>query len=155
SAGDHRIPDLNGADAPALRLDHGAACAGDGAGDSAAKLEVIVGGVDDGVDILPGEIALDDGHAKTVGPPAHPAGCACQAIEAIRASTSVRLIGCKPWTLNCWIVKDAITIAYANASRTVSSFSVCCSARQPRNPAATASPAPVGSIGGSTGRAGR
>jgi hypothetical protein len=29
----------------------------------------------------------------------------------MRASTSARVIGCRPRTLKCWIVKEAITMA--------------------------------------------
>ena len=50
-----------------------------------------------------------DVHAA--GAPGQTVGWTCQAIDAIRVSTSARVIGCSPRTLKCWIVKDAITIA--------------------------------------------
>src|SRR5438270_2775052 len=152
---DGRLADIDRADLAALGLDRWTAGPGDGARHAAAEFEVIVRGVDDRVHVLRGEVALHHLHAQLSSPPAHRVGCTCQAMDAIRASTSARVTDSSPRTLKCWIVNEAITIAYARARRTVSSFSTCCSARQPRKPAATASPAPVGSVGGSTGRAGR
>jgi len=69
-----RVADLDWADGPALRLDRRAACPGDGARDSTSQLEVVVRGVDDGIDILSGEIALLDLNGKAVDAPAHAVG---------------------------------------------------------------------------------
>ena len=74
AAGNRRVADLDWADGPALRLDRRAACPGDGARDSTSQLEVVVRGVDDGIDILSGEIALLDLNGKAVDAPAHAVG---------------------------------------------------------------------------------
>src|SRR6267378_6884105 len=109
--GDRRATDLDRANRVALRLDGRTAAPGNGNGHAATENQVVIRGVDDGVDILLGEVALQDIDPETARVPGHPVGWTCQAIEAIRASTSARVIGCSPFTLKCWIAKDAITMA--------------------------------------------
>src|SRR4029077_5557529 len=110
--GDGGIADGDGANRAALGLDRRTTGTGDGPRNAAAQLKVVVGRVDDGVDVLLRQVALQDLDGQAPGPPAHPLVFdGSQAIDAIRASTSSRVIGCRPLTLKCWMVKDAITIA--------------------------------------------
>ena len=69
AAGDDRFADLNRALADRLVLDLTAAGAHDRAGRAGAHPEMVVGGVDDRVGVLGGDVALDDldlgvGHAR-------------------------------------------------------------------------------------------
>src|SRR5205823_13475071 len=90
------VADLDRADGPALRLNGRTTRSGDGAGHPTSQLEVVVRGVDDGIDVLDGQIALLDFNRQAIDPPAHAVGWTCHAIAAMRASTSARLIGCNP-----------------------------------------------------------
>lgn len=58
AACDGRITDRDAAEVVALALDFVAALAANGAGHTAAENEIVVGGVDDGVDVHFGEVAL-------------------------------------------------------------------------------------------------
>src|SRR5438128_2381170 len=90
---------LDRPDGATLRLDRRAATPGNGSGHTPAEDQVAVRRVDDGVDILLGQVALEDVDRQAARSPAHPVGWTCQAIDAIRASTSQRVIACSPRTL--------------------------------------------------------
>src|ERR1700694_1837451 len=72
ATGDGGIADRDGADRPALGLDRRTTGTGDGTGNAAAQLQVVIGRVDDGVDILLRQVALQDLNGQAPGPPAHP-----------------------------------------------------------------------------------
>src|ERR1700736_357022 len=111
AAGDGRVADLDRADLAALGLNRRSASPRDRSRHAAAQLQVVVRRVDDGVDILLRQVALQDFDAQAACAPGQTVGWTCQAMDAIRVSTSARVISCRPRTLKCWIVKDAITMA--------------------------------------------
>src|SRR5437016_6292770 len=74
AARDRGVAHLDRTNRPALGLDRRPTRSGDGARDSTSQLEVVVGGVDDGIDILNGEIALLDFDRQALDPPAHAVG---------------------------------------------------------------------------------
>src|SRR5207248_8776590 len=84
---DRRTTDLDWANRLTLRLDGRTAAPGNGPGHAATQNQVIIRGIDDGIDILLGEVGLQDIDRETARVPGHPVGWTCQAIEAIRAST--------------------------------------------------------------------
>jgi len=100
AARDGGIPNRDRPDRATFGLDRWATAARDGARDPAAEFEVIVRGVDDRVDVLRRQVALQDRDRHVVSAPAHwPAG-AFHAMDSILAPTSARVSRCNPPTLN-------------------------------------------------------
>src|SRR3954447_19343552 len=97
-AGHHRSAHGRAADAVALDLDRGAPLLADRAGDPGAQLEVLVGGVDDGVHVELGDVPLEQLEPSVVQGQGHPIvgpvlGHLChQALPEIISAPSVSIV---------------------------------------------------------------
>ena len=72
--GDGGATDLDRTDRAAFRLDRWTAAPGNGSGHAPAEDQVVIRRVDDGVDILFGQVALQDVDRQSTGSPGQPVG---------------------------------------------------------------------------------